>query len=127
MWSQVEQKWQEETGGESRWVAGTGLGKRKGGHGGESSTQWVRTSSKGELEREIKESDISTNGQSWASHEEIKRYRSNPVNSQSLGKPDGLMFHFKAVSVPNDFRYFTMVLLLINLGDTKNKKGKDHK
>lgn len=51
---------------------GTGLGKRKGGHGGESSTQWVRTSSKGELKREIKESDISTNGQSWARHEEIK-------------------------------------------------------
>lgn len=88
MWSQVEQKWQEKAGGESRWVAGTGLGERKGGHGGEPSTQWVRTSSKGELKREIKESDISTNGQSWASHEEIKRYRSNPVNSQSLSKPD---------------------------------------
>lgn len=47
------QQWQEKAGGESRWVAGTGLGKRKGGHGGQSSTQWVRTSSKGELKREI--------------------------------------------------------------------------
>jgi len=74
VWSQVEQKWQEKVGGESRWVAGTGLGERKGGHGGESSTQWVRTSRIRELKREIKESDISTNGQSWASHEEIKRY-----------------------------------------------------
>ncbi len=81
------QKWQEKVGGESRWVAGTGLGKRKGGHGGESSTQWVQTSSKGELKREIKESDISTNGQSWARHEEIKHSTSNPMNSQSLSKP----------------------------------------
>lgn len=56
MWFQVGQKWQEKVGGESCRVAGIGLGKRKGGHGGESSTQWVRTSSKGELKREIKES-----------------------------------------------------------------------
>lgn len=93
------QQWQEKAGGESRWVAGTGLGKRKGGHGGQSSTQWVRTSSKGELKREIKDSGISTNGQSWARHEEIKHYASNPVNSRSLSKP----FENITASFPVDF------------------------
>lgn len=65
----------------------------------------------------------------WASHEEIKRYRSNPVNSQSLSKPDlesksdGLMFHFQSSKCPKLLLVFCNSVFI----DKKKKEKQDSK